>query len=193
VNVLIAYQRDGQTALWQSNRSALVEQYDHGAVGIGSFAASSWLGRVWKRGLDLPTAVVMATFATAVAKESVDGCGKYTHVFVVQADYYWRIQQKMINEIDQLYESLASEHQPALIMQCLGQEPRDEPSMSLDTLKQRTVAIITKLRDDTPGGVKRWRRERWQRLRAQALQRSPTDDPSTQPPSPESPEGSDES
>ena len=66
VNVLIAYQRDSEIALWQSSRSAVVEQHDFGAVGIGSFAANAWLDRVWKHGLDVPTAVIVATFATAV-------------------------------------------------------------------------------------------------------------------------------
>jgi hypothetical protein len=193
VSVLIAYQRDGATALWQSSRSALIEQYDHGAVGVGSFAATAWLSRVWKHGLDLPTAVVVAIFAAAVAKDSVDGCGKYTNVMIVEADRWRRVDQKFVNEIDQLYEVLASEIQPALMLDCLGERPHDEPSLTLEGLKGRIADAIKRLRDDTPEGVKRWRQRRWERLRAQALQRSPTDDSPSQPPSPESPEGSDES
>jgi 20S proteasome alpha/beta subunit len=73
INVLVAYQRDEHTALWQSNRNLLIAQYDHGAVGIGSYAASAWLNRVWKRGMDIPTSVIVAVFAAAVAKDSVDG------------------------------------------------------------------------------------------------------------------------
>jgi len=90
-----------------------VEQYQYGAVGIGSAAALSWLGKVYDGPLDIPASAVLATFATAVAKDSVDGCGKYTNVFVVEADGYRRVNQSLINEIDRLYESLADDVQPS--------------------------------------------------------------------------------
>ena len=80
VDVLMAYQRGDEIALWQSSRNLLIEQTEYGAVGIGSFAANAWLGRMWRGRQDIPAAVVTAVFAAAVAKESVDGCGKFTHV-----------------------------------------------------------------------------------------------------------------
>jgi hypothetical protein len=185
VNVLIAYQRDGDYALWQSDLSALFELHEHGAVGIGAFAATAWLSRMWKLGLDIPTAVVMATFAVAVAKDSVDGCGKYTHVMAVEADQWRRIDKRVVNEIDQLYEVFGSEIQPALLLDCFGEQPNAQSSLSLAGFKGRVTDVIARLRDDTPESVKRWRQRRWERLRDQLSQQSSTDDPKRQLPSPE--------
>lgn len=160
VNVLIGYQRDGVLALWQSNGNMLVEQPHFGAVGAGAHAASAWLNRVWKLSLDVPKAVVIAALATALAKDSVDGCGKRTHVVAVEGDDYRFIEQSLINEIDALYDVMALEVQPAQILSYFGEEPRFRPSMSAEDFKQRIARVTESIRDATPSSVKQWRSER---------------------------------
>lgn len=182
INVIIGYQRDGQLALWQSNRGVLIEQYDHAAVGIGSLAASAWLNRVWKRGLDVSTAIAVATFATAVAKDSVDGCGKYTNVLVIEADRWRRIDQSIINEIDRLYEAWASEISPALLLDCFGEAPHKRTTMSRDDLKTALGTTIQRLRDAVPDEVRQWRAAQWERLVAERVQRVTKGISTVQPP-----------
>jgi hypothetical protein len=193
VSVLVGYQRNGELALWQSTRSVLVEQPYYGAVGVGSFAALAWLKHVHKGTMDLPASIVLATFAVAVAKESVDGCGKYTNVFVVEADSYRWIPQSVVNEIDALYESLSVEVQPDFVLDCLGEDLTRKRKVSRDDLMRQIGEITTRLRESTPESTKQWRRERWARLRDEADRKPSTATSSDQPPSPESPGVSDES
>jgi len=185
VAVLIAYQRGDETALWQSNRNALIEQYDHGAVGIGSFAATAWLSRVWKPGLDVPAAIVLASFAAAVAKDSVDGCGKYTQVLAVQGNHFHRIDQKLIDELDKLYDAYTSEIQPAQVMECFGEPLLTKPSLTLDSFKERIGEVIATLRSNTPERVKQWRLQRLERLKARQAAQSPKVQKPDPPPLPE--------
>lgn len=183
VQVLMAYQRGDQRALWQSSKNTLIEQYEYGAVGIGSFAANAWLGNLWKGPLDIPAAIVTAVFAAAVAKESVDGCGKYTDVLVVEAEQFRRISPDVVNEIDQLYEAHSTEIHPASILEYLGEAPLRQPRMSRDQVARRLADIRAVLRDSTPDTVKQWRAQRFQRLVAEQAQKSPKRDQKDQPPS----------
>ena len=185
VDVLVAYQRGDETALWQSAKNKLIEQPEYGSVGIGAFAANAWLEKIWKGRLDMPTAIVSAVFAAAVAKESVDGCGKYTNVLIVEAEQFRRIPQDIVNEIDSLYEMLSSELQPNFVLECLGEEPGQRPLLSRDQFVSRITDIRQRLKDSTPDAVKQWRRRRYESLGAAQAPQSSTDADSGQLPSPE--------
>ena len=111
----------------------------------------------------------------------MDGCGKYTNVLVVQGDKFRGINQRVINEIDELYGVWASEIQPSLFIDCCGEEPFKAPSMTLPDLKGRIGALIQTLRDETPDYVKQWRQKQLARLTEKLDQQSPTRDSSGQP------------
>jgi hypothetical protein len=147
VNVLVAYQRQHEMALWQSDRSEIVEQPDHGAVGIGSFTASTWLQRLWKPGLDVESAIIVAVFATTAAKESVDGCGHYTDVLVVQENGWRRIPREIVSEIDVLCRGFSAEIAPAMIMDCFGETPWTPVTVTMEQFKERIAAAKAKLRE----------------------------------------------
>lgn len=171
VSILIGYQRDGAMALWQSSRGLLVEQYDYGAVGIGASAALGWLRKIWRGPMDIATSVLAATFAVGAAKESVEGCGKHTHVLVIEADSFRRIYQGLVNEIDALYEALSEQVQPDFLHRCFGENPHTR-GITPDEFVEQSQALIKKIKDKTPESVRHWRRLRWERLRALAGQQS---------------------
>jgi hypothetical protein len=173
VNVVIGYERDGVCALWQSRGNMLLEQPHFATTGAGAHASSAWLNRVWKNGLDVPKASVIAALAVAVAKDSVDGVGKHTHVIAIEGDDYRFIDQSLINQLDDLYDVLALEVQPAQILDYLGETPGFRPSMTSDGFRSRIGEIVTAIRDGTPDSVKQWRQERLARLIAQQAQKSP--------------------
>ncbi len=100
VEVLIAYQKGEEYGLWKSDRSTLSEHYDCGSVGMGAFVADALLGRLWKPGLDVSTAIALAIFIVSVVKRSVEGCGLYTQVVAVEESGHYSIPRKMINRID---------------------------------------------------------------------------------------------
>ena len=109
-----------------------------------------------------------------------------SHMFsVVEAEHYWRIEQGIVNQIDALYDELSSKLQPAMVWECLGDDPARHHRLSREDWLQGASLIRKTLRDATPESVTQWRRERWERLRAEADQRRSKATLSGQPPSPE--------
>ena len=184
VSVLIAYQRDGISALWQSSRGLLIEQPEYGAVGIGASEALGWLGRMWRGSLDIPATVVTATFAVAVAKDSVEGCGKHTNAMIIEADRFRRVPQAIVNEIDTLYEELSYDLQPNFIHKCF-REKSLIGELSEAEFIEHVNRLTGKIRNSTPPAVMQWRRDRNARLAAEQDRKSTTAKSPDEPPSPE--------
>lgn len=174
VELLIAYQKGNEHGLWKSDRSTLSEQHDCGAVGIGAFVANGLLGRLWKPGLDVSTAAALAVFVVSVVKGSVDGCGLYTQALAVEESCHYLIPEKLVNRIDDLSRVFAEEVEPALVLECFGEEPFDKPSLTLDEFREQATGLIAELRKRTPQRVTLMRAARFLALRKKSGRQSPT-------------------
>jgi 20S proteasome alpha/beta subunit len=177
VELLIAYGKGEEFGLWQSDRSTLSERHDHGAVGIGAFVANVLLGRLWKPGLDVPTAVALAIYVVSVVKGSVDGCGLYTQALAVEESCHYVIPQKITDSIDDLSRVFSEQVQPAMVIRCFGEEPFDAPSVTLDGFSDQMIGLIAELRKRTPKHVMRSRIARVTALTTKARLKSTTETP----------------
>jgi hypothetical protein len=86
-SLVIAAAREGQFNLWTTEKSAM-RSVPFGTVGIGAAHAHYLLHRLWRADERLITIVMLAAYVMYFVKQSVEGCGKDTHIVAIQADGY---------------------------------------------------------------------------------------------------------
>jgi hypothetical protein len=79
IRMLIAVQRNHQPHLFFTSRSVTCHGLPYKAVGVGSSFAKILLDGLWKM-MSVSEAEVLAAYVVFMAKECVEGCGKFTSI-----------------------------------------------------------------------------------------------------------------
>ena len=101
VEFLVAYQRDGRRAIWQTDRTVVQKAEPYAAIGHGQQQALSILGRLYRLPmLDVWETTVMAFYVLAQVKDSDIYCGGRSQVFSIQANRFREVPRKLAARID---------------------------------------------------------------------------------------------
>jgi hypothetical protein len=121
VRALIAAQFNDRARLWTTEHGTILRQRMFGAIGIGDAHAGVVLKQFWDPNVrDVFDAVLLAGYAVYHAKEFVSGCGKFTHIAMLQKGNFVWVEQPIINAMDEIFRRFATETEPLMMRFALG-------------------------------------------------------------------------
>jgi hypothetical protein len=155
-NAVIGFTTAGRSYLFESSWNTLVSVQDerYTAVGVGSLAARSFLGRMLAHhgSVSVREAVVLASYAVLLAKDTVPGCGKRTDLLVLQAGGVSRLTPNEQNKLDEWLRRYNSQFEPEIFRVVSGAHTATRIAGMVDELKAGVDEAVPLRRFTRPSG-----------------------------------------
>jgi hypothetical protein len=169
--LLMGAQFGEQKLLWTTEKNVLIPHSQSAAVGIGAMYAQILLSRFHAKA-DSRTTALLAAYVIFQVKESIDGCGRDTDIFVLRRGTPFFLDRQRVRALEELFREYSKVESRILIHALGGSPPPELGGRSVFESVERVREAITKLFG--PAG--------------QRYHQPTTADPSPQPPSQVSPE-----
>jgi hypothetical protein len=101
--LLIGTQCGHRTTLWATDTTTVRYCMPYGAVGAGGMYAKMLLNRLWSR-MDVDLAQIVAAYVVYCVKETIEGCGKSTHVVRLKDGHAQYMQTTDVQRLEELFK-----------------------------------------------------------------------------------------
>ena len=139
--LLIALQRRNKIKLLVTHLSVLHTVSFHTSIGIGAVHANTLLDRYYRHDLSISVAARLAAYAIFQVKRSVDGCGHFTQLAVIQKNWIDLTDVEVTQEWERRFRDY-EESESRLLQFVLGAE--EESSGSLSSMFRKHRALFSK-------------------------------------------------
>ncbi|HYL74956.1 MAG TPA: hypothetical protein VEU96_12170 [Bryobacteraceae bacterium] len=94
-----------QKRLWSTEKNLLVEETHYAAVGVGAAYAKILLGRFYplSPAPNLITATLLAAYVIFNVKETIDGCGQGTDIFLTTKEFPSGLDRNQIRKLEEIF------------------------------------------------------------------------------------------